>query len=98
MEPRDCPVLQIGRELLMPTTGSCFSQYRKWRFYAESLIEQAISILMPSMGMRILKTAGMGNLPSLPLSVVTVSCAGVPAAMTTGSSPYRSQPELTNSL
>ncbi len=45
MEPRDCPVLQIGRELLMPTTGSCFSQYRKWRFYAESLIEQAISIL-----------------------------------------------------
>ncbi len=45
MEPRDCPVPQIGRELLMPTTGSCFSQYRKWRFYAESLIEQAISIL-----------------------------------------------------
>jgi hypothetical protein len=45
MVPGECPVLQIGLELLMPTTDSCLAQYRKWRLYAESLIEQATSIL-----------------------------------------------------
>jgi hypothetical protein len=68
MEPRDCPVLQIGPELLMPTTGSCLAQYRKWRFYAESLIEQAISILDAIDGDADLEDGGDGE-PSLASSV-----------------------------
>ena len=67
-EPRDRPVLQIGRELLMPTTGCCLAQYRKWRFYAESLIEKSISILDAVDGDADLKDGGDGE-PSLASSV-----------------------------
>ena len=57
------------------------AQYRKWRFYAESLIDQAITILDAIDGDADLEDGGDGEPSPPPPLAGRANCAGVPAAM-----------------
>jgi hypothetical protein len=64
------------------------AQYRRWRFYAESLIEQAISILdSAGLGKLTWRMAGMGSHPSRLLPVEKARSSGALARMMTGRFP-----------
>jgi hypothetical protein len=60
------------------------AEYRRWRFYAEALIEEEIGILDAIDGDPVPEDGWDGDYPLPPLSAGTVSSAGPPDATTTG--------------
>ena len=85
-------MLASPRKGLRAWTGSVATpaQSRQWRFYAESLIERAISILNEIDGDADLEDGGNGSRPSPPLSAEKARFAGVRDQTMIGSFPIMS--------